>query len=90
LVTIVKRLVLDVLKPHQPSIHELASKIASLHGIDSVNVSLAEIDEKTESVRISIDGGDIGIDAVRKCVEKVGAVIHSIDEVAVAKRPHQK
>jgi len=81
------RLVLDVLKPHEPSIHELASRLASLQGIDHATVSLAEIDQSTESVKVSIDGTGIVIDNVRKILEELGAVIHSIDEVSVAKKP---
>lgn len=79
-------LVLDVLKPHEPSIHELASRLASLPGIDHATVSLAEIDQSTESVKVSLDGTGIMIDNVRKVMEELGAVIHSIDEVSVAKK----
>lgn len=86
----VKRLVLDVLKPHDPPIYELASKLASCHGVEDVNVTLAEIDQDTESVKVSIDGNDIHIDTVTKCVEDLGASVHSVDEVRVVKKPHPK
>jgi len=86
----VKRLVLDVLKPHDPPIDELASKLASCHGVEDVNVTLAEIDQDTESVKVSIDGSDIHIDTVRKCVEDLGASVHSVDEVRVVRKPHPK
>ncbi len=86
----VKRLVLDVLKPHDPPMYELATKLALCHGVDDVNVTLAEIDQDTESVKISIDGTDIDIETVRKCVEDIGASVHSFDEVKVARRPHPK
>lgn len=82
----IKKMVLDVLKPHEPPIYELASKLASLRGIDHVSISLAEIDQSTESIKISIDGSDINIDSVKRSLEELGAVIHSVDEVAVAKR----
>lgn len=48
---VVKKLVLDVLKPHEPPIDELASKLASLDGTDRVSISLAEISQSTESLR---------------------------------------
>lgn len=35
--------------------HELASRLASLDGIDHVSISFAEIDQSTESVKIIID-----------------------------------
>ena len=82
----IKKLVLDVLKPHEPPIDELASKLASLDGVDHVSISLAEIDQSTESVKIIIDGSDIRIDSVRRTLEELGAAMHSVDEVAVAKK----
>jgi hypothetical protein len=88
--TQVKRLVLDVLKPHDPPIYDLASKLASCHGVEDVNVTLAEIDQDTESVKVSLDGADIDIDTVKKCVEDLGASVHSFDEVRVVKKPHTK
>ena len=84
--TQITRIVLDVLKPHEPPIQELASRLASLHGIDRASVSLAEIDQSTESVKVSIEGTGISIDSVRKVLEELGAVIHSIDDVSVAKK----
>ena len=84
--TQITRIVLDVLKPHEPPIQELASKLASLHGIDRASVSLAEIDQSTESVKVSIEGTGIAIDSVRKVLEELGAAIHSIDEVSVTKK----
>lgn len=84
---VVKHLVLDVLKPHEPQLHEFASRIASLSGVESVNVTLAEIDQSTESVKVSITGTDIDLEEVKKRLEEQGAVVHSIDEVGVAKKP---
>jgi uncharacterized protein len=57
----------------------------SLTGVYSVNVSVAEMDQSTESIKVSVEGADITIDAVRKTLEELGAVIHSIDEVTVKK-----
>ena len=82
----VKRLVLDVLKPHDPPIYDLATKIASCRGVGDVDVTLAEIDQDTESVKVSIDGTDIDIETIKKCVEDLGASVHSFDEVKVVKK----
>ena len=64
--TLITRIVLDVLKPHEPPIHELASRLASLQGVDRASVSLAEIDQSTESVKVSIEGTGIAIDSIRR------------------------
>ncbi len=87
---VVKRLVLDVLKPHEPPIYDLASKLASCHGIEHVHVTSAEIDQSTESIKVEIEGSDVNLETVKKCIEEFGAVIHSVDEVLVARKPSAK
>lgn len=86
----VKRLVLDVLKPHEPHLPELAARLSSMKGVDGVNIFLVEIDQNTESVKITIEGENIDINHVETTMKECGAVIHSIDEVAVGKRLIEK
>jgi len=86
----VKRLVLDVLKPHEPPTYDLASKLASCQGVDNVHATSAEIDRSTESIKVARDGTDISIETVKKCIEEFGAVIHSEDEVLAARKPTAK
>ncbi|MBS7655353.1 DUF211 domain-containing protein [Candidatus Bathyarchaeota archaeon] len=83
---LIKKLVLDVLKPREPPIYDLAAKLTSCQGVNEVNILLAEIDQNTESIKVSITGDEIDIETIKKCVEEYGASIHSIDEVTVAKR----
>jgi len=83
---LIKKLVLDVLKPREPPIYDLASKLTGCQGVNEVNILLAEIDQNTESIKVSITGDEIDIESVKKCVEEYGASIHSIDEVTVAKK----
>ncbi len=77
----IRKLVLDVLKPHQPDIIEFAKFLAELEGIDSVDISLIEMDINVESVKIIIDGSNINYEDVEKVVNENGGTIHSIDEV---------
>jgi len=42
----IKELVLDVLKSHSPSMPEFATYLCELEYIDSVDISLVEMDEK--------------------------------------------
>ena len=86
----VKRLVLDVLKPHEPPLPELAARLSSMEGVDGVNISLVEIDQDTESVKITIEGKSINLNHVETTMKDCGAVIHSIDEVAVGKKLVEK
>jgi len=82
----IKRLVLDVLKSHEPSLPELATRLNDIDGVEEVNISLVEIDQNTESVKITLEGEDIDFDEVSKCLIDNGAVIHSVDEVAAGKK----
>ncbi len=82
----IKRLVLDVLKPHEPTLPELATRLSSIIGVDGVNIALDEFDQNTESVRITIEGDDINLNHVETIMKDCGASIHSIDEVAVGQK----
>ncbi len=84
--TDIKRLVLDVLKPHKPSLIELTQRLSSLKGVDGVNCSLDEVDQETESIKVTIEGTSIAYDNVEAILRELGAVIHSVDEVAAGKR----
>ena len=84
--TEIKRIVLDVLKPHRPSLIELTQRLSALKGVEGVNCSLDEVDQETETVKVTIEGNAIGYDSVETVLRELGAVIHSIDEVAAGKR----
>ncbi len=80
----VQRLVLDVLKPHQPNALEFASVIATALG-DSyrVEVRVTEVDDKTETLLVAIEGNELDFDLVNSTITESGASLHSIDEVSV-------
>ena len=82
----IRRLVLDVLKPHKPSIVELSKQVSITKGVFGVNCSLGEVDQDTETIKITIEGDDIDFDAVANAIEANGGVIHSIDSVSTGKR----
>lgn len=81
----VRRLVLDTLKPHDPNIIELAQKISELTGVDSVNISIYEIDRKVENAKITIEGQDIQYPDAASLIRELGGTIHSIDEAVAGK-----
>ncbi len=82
----IKRIVLDVLKPHRPSIVEMSRKLTSIKGVDGVNCTLDEVDQETESVRVTIEGSAIDFERVEQALRETGAVIHSVDSVSVGKK----
>lgn len=78
-----RRLVLDVLKPHQPNALDFSSALANLGADYRVNLTVTEVDKKTESTIVTIEGADIHFDDIKAAIEKMGASVHSIDEVEV-------
>ena len=81
----VRRLVLDVLKPLDPTIIQLAQLLSELPGIEAVNISIYEIDRKVENAKITIEGSDIVYESVIETIQQNGGSVHSIDEVVAGK-----
>ncbi|MFB6145544.1 MAG: DUF211 domain-containing protein [Candidatus Nanohaloarchaea archaeon] len=81
----IRRLVLDVLKPHDPPIIELTQNLAEVDGVEGVNSSLMEVDEEVKNVKITLEG-NFREEPVREVVENHAGSIHSIDEVAVGEK----
>lgn len=80
--TRIRRLVLDVLKPHQPSVLDLGRSLAELGNLHA-KLTVLEVDDKTETLQIEIYGTDLDFPSVRDTIEGFGASLHSIDEVEV-------
>ncbi|MCF8057008.1 MAG: DUF211 domain-containing protein [Desulfocapsa sp.] len=79
----IRKIVLDVLKPHQPNGVEFATALAELSPDYQVRLTVVEVDEKTESVMVVIEGENIEFTPIGELIKKLGASIHSIDEVEV-------
>jgi hypothetical protein len=80
--TRVRRLVLDVLKARQPGVLELGRTLAE-QGELRVRLTVLEIDDKTETLRIEITAEDIDFQRIHDAIDGFGASLHSIDEVEV-------
>jgi hypothetical protein len=81
---VIKRVVLDVLKPHQPNALEFASAIAGRHDGCLIRITVIEVDEKTESTLLEVQGEDVPYDGIVETINSLGASVHSIDEVEVS------
>jgi len=88
--TSIVRLVLDVLKPHNPNIIEFSKGISQLKGIKKVDSSVLEVDVETESIKIVIDGNDLDVSKIEEVIKRLGGAIHSIDEVIIEKYESKK
>jgi len=76
----IRRVVLDVLKPHDPSIIEMAQRLAGLSGVDGVNIIIYEVDRMVENAKITVEGTDLEYAPILGLIEDVGGTVHSIDE----------
>ncbi|MEN3048265.1 MAG: DUF211 domain-containing protein [Candidatus Caldarchaeales archaeon] len=88
--TVVSKLVLDVLKPHQPSLVEFARSLTSTKSVERVNASVMEVDAETETVKLVIEGRDLDMEEISETVRRLGGVVHSVDEVVVEVRRSER
>ncbi len=79
----VTKLILDILKPHQPNSLEFASALAEQEDEIQVKLIVAAVDEKTESVIVEIEGSNINFERLSERINELGGSVHSIDEVQV-------
>ncbi len=79
----VQRLVLDVLKPHQPNVLEFARAIAALGEDYRTDIRVVGVDEQTETLQVEIKGDELDFERISCAISEIGGSIHSIDEVSV-------
>ncbi len=82
----IRRIVLDILKPHEPSIIEMAGRLSELEGVSAVNISIYEMDRKVENVKITLEGDMLSYEVISSIIEELGGAIHSVDEVAAGRK----
>jgi hypothetical protein len=86
----ITRLVLDVLKPHQPSIVEFAVALTKVKGVERVDSSVVEVDAETETIKVVVEGKDLEVDAIAEKIRDLGGVVHSVDAVVAEVRRSER
>jgi len=79
----IKRIMLDVLKPHQPNALEFSQAIARAGEDYRVRLTVIEMDENTETLQLEVEGSVIDFDAIETAITSMGGSLHSIDQVEV-------
>ena len=77
-----RRIVLDVLKPLEPSLLKFSARIDTVDCVDSVTASLIELDTEVENVKLMIEGADLDYGAIEEAINGLGGTVHSVDQVA--------
>jgi len=83
----VKRIMLDVLKPHQPNALEFSQAIAKAGEDYRVRLTVIEMDENTETLQLEVEGSVIDFEAIETAITSMGGSLHSIDQVEVQNEP---
>ena len=83
----IRRLLLDVDKAvERPSVLEIAEVIEKVPGVDGANITVNDIDAETIGMEITVEGEHIDYSELEEAITKVGAALHSVDEVVVGNR----
>ena len=77
-----RRVVLDVLKPHDPPLLRFTDRIADVESVDGATASLIELDQEVQNVKITVAGSRLDYGAIEAAVEELGGTVHSVDQVA--------
>jgi len=72
---------LDILKPHMPSVELVARTLMEIEGMSKVRIKVDELDQKTASLHISVEGNDILLETVTEILSSMNCALHSVDEV---------
>ncbi len=72
---------LDILKPHMPSLDLVARTLMEIEGMKNVRIKVDELDQKTASLHISVEGNDLSLEMVTDVLSSMNCALHSVDEV---------
>lgn len=81
-----RRIVLDVLKPHDPPLARFTARVADLETVAAATGTVLELDEDVQNVELTIEGEALDYAAIEDGIEDLGATVHSVDQVACGER----
>lgn len=81
----IRRLVLDVLKPHDPKMVPFTEAISDRETVTGVTSKLVEIEEDVRTIRVTIEGDDLDLESIEATINDLSGSVHSVDEVSCGK-----
>ncbi len=81
--TVIRKIELDILKPHLPNVLEFAGAVAAIGPDYQVYLDVAEMDEKTETLTLVIEGHALDYARIEETIKSLGGSIHSIDKCLI-------
>jgi hypothetical protein len=80
----IRRIVIDAAIPTKGvTIVDVAKELYKVDGVKAVRVTVDDVDVDVLGLAIVVEGVDIDYGELEEVLEKVGGVVHSIDEVVV-------
>ncbi len=83
----VKRVMLDVLKPHLPDAVEFTQAIAKVGEDYRVRLTVLEMDENTQTLQLEVEASAVDLKAIESAITSMGGSLHSVDEVEAQNEP---
>lgn len=80
------KVVLDVLKPRELSLADLVEKVCELEGVEVVTAEVIEVDVRTETLKLSVEGGALKIERLLELLDTLGCAVRSVDTVVARRR----
>jgi hypothetical protein len=77
-----RRVVIDVLKPHDPPLIEFTEHVGAVESVDGISSSLIELDQEVQNVKLTVEGDSLEYAAIEAAVDGLGGTVHSVDQVA--------
>ncbi len=80
----IRRIVIDAAIPTKGiTIVDVAKELYKVEGVKAVRITVDDVDVDVLGLAIVVEGVDIDYGELEEALEKVGGVVHSIDEVVV-------
>jgi hypothetical protein len=80
----IRRIVIDAAIPTKGvTIVDVAKELYKVDGVKAVRITVDDVDVDVLGLAIVVEGVDIDYGKLEEVLEKVGGVVHSIDEVVV-------
>jgi hypothetical protein len=80
----VRRVVIDAAIPSKYiSIVDVARSLYKARGVKAVRVTVDDVDVDVLGLMIVVEGDGVDVGEIQNAIEKVGGVVHSLDEVVV-------
>jgi len=81
----IKRMVIDSLKPRETTILDLSTALCEVEGVEEVDITVTEVDVKTETIKLTIKGTNVAHEELTKVMTEHGTIVRSLDEIFVTR-----